>query len=100
MLTKNDFTLLEKLVRKVVREEVANESEAIRDDIRGDIVSLKISLFSELREVKDRIKNLEIRLTKVRDELKAEIRKFFDFHDEDITKMKKQISKLEKQVSN
>lgn len=104
MLTKNDLSQIEKVMRKVAREEIENEAQATRDELGGDIVSLKVSLFSELREIKDRIKNLEIRVTKVHADLKKEIRKFFDFHDEDLKHVKKRLdvveNKIEQQVLN
>ena len=61
MLTKDDL----RVFRKLVREEVEAEGKNIKDDLGYDISSLKIRVSAELGEVKDRLKNLEIRVLSV-----------------------------------
>lgn len=103
MLTKTDLTQFEKLIRKItreiVREEVENESQSIKDELSGDITRAMIKTVGEIRELKDRIKNLEIRVTKMHIDIKKEIRKFFDFHDEDINQLKKRLNEVENKVN-
>lgn len=75
MLTKTDLSQ----IRKVVREEVENEAQSIKDELRSEIKMSMIRTHSEIKELKDKIKNLEIRITRMHDELKKEIRIVVDF---------------------
>ncbi|OGM20375.1 hypothetical protein A2714_00890 [Candidatus Woesebacteria bacterium RIFCSPHIGHO2_01_FULL_38_9] len=61
MLTKTDL----KEIRKIIREEVEVESQNIKDELQADMKMNLIRTLSEIREVKDRLKNVEIKINKV-----------------------------------
>lgn len=66
MLTKNDLTQ----IRKLVREEVEAEGENVRAEVNGEIKLAGIRTAVELREVSNRLKNLEITTRKIQKDLK------------------------------
>ena len=66
MLTKTDLSQ----IRKLVREEVEAEGENIRTDLGGEIKLAGIRTTQELREINDRLKNLEIITRKIQKDLK------------------------------
>ena len=70
MLTKSDLSQ----IRKVVREEVENEAQSIKDELGAGITTSRMRIQTEINELKDRIKNLEIRVSKMHKELKKEIK--------------------------
>lgn len=61
MLTKADL----KEIRKIVREEVETESQNIKDEIQADIKMSLVRISGELNQIKDRLKNLEIKVNKI-----------------------------------
>lgn len=61
MLTKTDLNQ----IRKIVREEVETESQNIKDEIQADIKMSLVRISGELSQVKDRLKNLEIKINKI-----------------------------------
>ncbi|MBI4079270.1 MAG: hypothetical protein HY429_03155 [Candidatus Levybacteria bacterium] len=91
MLTKSDLTE----IRKVIREEVENEAQAIKDALGADITMSRMRIQSEINELKDRIKNLELRVTKMHKELKEEIKTVSHVLDKDNMKTLKRVEKLE-----
>lgn len=68
MLTKSDLSQ----IRKVIREEVENEAQSLKDELQSDITMSRIRVQNDIGELKDRIKNLEIRVAKMHKELKNE----------------------------
>lgn len=85
MLTKEDLLaigkLVDKKVRVIVREEVENEVQAARDSIEVKMTSDRIRVQSDVRGLSDRVKNLDIRVTKNHRELKKEIKQASHFQD-------------------
>ena len=65
MLTKQDLKEIEKLTKRVVREEVETEGENIRIELGSDIRMAGMRTTHELSEVNNRLKNLEIRSSRV-----------------------------------
>lgn len=61
MLTKTDLQAIDKLFSKRIREEIEAEGRNIRDELKSDILSSRIRVQQEIRDLADRIKNLEIR---------------------------------------
>lgn len=98
MLTKDDL----KAIRGVVREEVENETQTIKNELSSDIRMSRMSIQTDIQALKDRMKNSEIRLTKIdskitkmHKELKKEIKESFDFLDKSHLKNKRSIEKIE-----
>ena len=56
MLTKTD--LLQ--IRKIIREEIEAESKPLQEDLRGEIKLSRIEIQKDIRDLKGKIKDLEI----------------------------------------
>ncbi len=102
MFTKQDLSQIGKLVRKVVREEVENETKASKEELQADIIMARIRVQSDIRELKDRIKNVEIgftgletKITKMHKDLKNEIKMVVEFLDKDNMKTAKRVMRIE-----
>ena len=102
MLTKIDLSQIEKLVRKVVREEVENETKALKEELQADIIMTRIRVQNDIEELKNRIKNVEIRFTgletkiiKMHKDLKNEIKMVVEFLDKDNMKTVKRAIRIE-----
>ena len=105
MLTKADLSE----IRKIVREEVENETQAIKNELQGDITMSRMRVQNDISELKDRIKNLDIRMTrlengveklenrvtKMHKDLKNEIKMVVDFLDKENIKTLKRVEKIE-----
>lgn len=91
MLTKTDLTQ----IRKVVREEIGNETQTLKDELQADISMARIRVQNDINELKDRIKNLEIRVTKMHKELKNEIKLVANFLDKENVKAIKRVERIE-----
>lgn len=91
MLSKGDLDQ----IRTVVREEVENEVTAAKDEIQSDATMTKILMQGNINEIKDRIKNLEIKTTRMHRELKAEIKLVVNFLDNENVKTTKRVKKIE-----
>ncbi len=91
MLTKDDLVK----IRKIVREEVENESQAIKDELGADITMSRINIQNDIRGLKDRVKSLEIRLTKMHRELKDEIKLVANFLDRENVATNKRVKRVE-----
>jgi|SRR3989304_7169461 len=87
MLTKNDLTL----IRKIIREEVESEVQSAKEELNHNITMLKIHFASEFKEVNDKLKNLDIRTRKIQKDLDTTI----DFFDKDFLKLRKRVEILE-----
>ena len=98
MLTKADLSE----IRKIVREEVENETQAIKNELQGDITMSRMRVQNDINELKDRIKNIEIRLTKLDNrvakmhkDLKNEIKMVVHYLDKENIKTLKRVEKIE-----
>src|SRR3989344_8820144 len=94
MLTKSDLSQ----IRKVIREEVENEVRTTRTELQADITMARMRLQSEIQELKDRIKNLEIRITKMHRELKEEIKIVSHVLDKENLRTIKKVEKIEEHL--
>jgi len=94
MLTKIDLNQ----IRKVIREEVGNETKALKDELQADITMARMRVQSDLDELKNRIKNLEIRITKMHKELKSEIKLVSNVLDKENLKTFKRVEKIEEHL--
>lgn len=91
MLTKSDVTQ----IRNVIREELENEVRALKDELQADITMSRMRLQEDIGELKDRIKNLELRVTKMHKELKEEIKLVSLVLDKDNMKTQKRVERIE-----
>lgn len=98
MLTKQDLTQ----IRTVVREEVENEVKAAKEDLGADIIMARIRVQNDIEELKNRMKNVEIRftgletkITKMHKDLKNEIKMVVEFLDKDNMKTVKRVMRIE-----
>ena len=98
MLTKTDFIQIRKILKEVVRDEVGNEVQALKDELGSDINMSRMRIQSDISELKDRIKNLEIRISKMHAELKKEIKAVFYFLDKDIVGTIKRVGRIEEHL--
>ncbi len=94
MLTKVDLNQ----IRKVVREEVENEAQSIKDELGADITTSRMRIQTEINELKDRIKNLEIRVSKMHKELKKEIKMVSHFLDKENLLVVKRVENIEEHL--
>ena len=90
MLTKADL----KEIRKIIREEVENEVQNTKDELQADQKMNLIRIVTEIRGVENRLKNLEIRITKVQKDLKYTI----NFLDKEGLKVIKRIERIEEHL--
>ena len=90
MLTKTDL----KEIRKIVREEVETESENIKNEVQAELKMNLIRTLSEVREVKDRLKNVEIKINKIQKDLKYSI----NFLDKFGLKIQSRVNRIEKHL--
>ena len=56
MFTKTDFLQ----IRKIIREEIESESRSLQEDLRGEIKLSRIEIQKDIRDLKGKIKDLEI----------------------------------------
>jgi len=98
MLTKSDLQQIEKIVKTIVREEVENETQALRDDLQADIAMSRMRVQADINELKDRIKNLEIRVAKMHKDLKNEIKMVVHYLDKENMKTLRRVEKIEEHL--
>lgn len=105
MLTKTDIKQIEVSVGKSVRNEVEAEGKNIRDELKSELISARFRIQEEVRELADRIKNLEIRINNLNSDTKNNFTKLdnrftdlFDFLDKDVMKTKKRTERTEKHL--
>jgi len=102
MLTKKDLDQLRKSLqddtRKIIREEVENEAQAIKDELGAEITSSRMRVQNDIEEVKDRVKNVEIRVTKMHKDLKAEIKMVSHMLDKDNIQTAKKVKQIEQHL--
>ena len=105
MLTKSDLSAIDKLVSKRIREEVEAEGKNTRDELKSDVITSRMRLDQQIRELAGRIKNLEIRVNKADKNSEKGFKKLdkrftdlFDFLDKDQLKTAKRVEKIEKHL--
>lgn len=91
MLTKTDLSQ----IRKIIREEVETESKSLREDIQGEIKLARIEIQKEVSALKDKVKNLEIALSKIQ----KDIRKIVNFFDEEYLTLRRRVERLEEHLN-
>lgn len=94
MLTKTDFTE----IRKIIREEMENEITSVKDEIQADITMSRMRVQADISELKDRMKNFEIRVTKMHKELKEEIKLVSHTLDKGNMETLRRVKKIEEHV--
>lgn len=106
MLTKTDLQAIDKLLGKRVREEIEAEGKNTRDDLKSDIINFRIRIQQEIRELADRIKNLEIHMNNFEKDNKKEFLKLnkrftdlFDFLGKDQLKTLKRVERIEEHLN-
>ena len=87
MLTKTDFLQ----IRKIVREEVETESKSLQEDLQGEIKLARIEIQKDIRDLKSKIKDLEISSNKIQ----KDIKKIVSFFDEEYLQVRKRVERLE-----
>lgn len=90
MLTKNDLSQ----IRKVVREEVETDSENTKSELRAEMKLSRMETQSDLRTIKDRLKNVEVATAKIQKSVDIVVN-FFDKQDIDTLK---RVKKIEEQL--
>ncbi|MBI2049583.1 hypothetical protein HYT32_01630 [Candidatus Roizmanbacteria bacterium] len=105
MLTKTDLSQIKSILREIVREEVENESKALKHELQADITMSRIRIQSDIGELKDRVKNLEIgvknlenKVVKMHKELKEEIKLVANFLDKEHMNTVKRVRKIEEHL--
>lgn len=102
MLTKQDLSQ----IRTIIREEVGNEVKAAKEELGADIIMARIRVQNDIEELKNRVKNVEIRLTgletkiiKMHRDLKNEIKLAVEFLDQENVKTAKRVMRIESHLS-
>ena len=105
MLTKTDLKEIDKLIKRRVREETEAEGKNTRDVLKSDILSSRVRIQHEIKDLTDRTKNLEIRLNNFEKDTKKEFQKLnkqfidlFNFLDKDQIKTIERVKKIEKHL--
>ena len=91
MLTKTDFLQ----IRKIIREEVETESKSLQEDLRGEIKLARIEIQKDIRDLKGKIKDLEIATGKIQ----KDIKKIVGFFDEEYLQIRKRVEHLEEHLN-
>lgn len=94
MLTKSDISE----IRKVIREEVGNETQAIKEELQADINMSRMRVQSDIQELRDRIKNLEIRVAKMHKDLRNEIKFVSHILDKENMATLKRVKRIEEHL--
>ena len=90
MLSKKDF----KEIRKIVREEVETEIQNAKEDLQSEMKMNLIRSTKETRDLKDRIKNIDIKLNNIQKDMKYTI----NFLDKEGLKLQKRVDRIEKRL--
>lgn len=91
MLTKTDFLQ----IRKIIREEVETESKSLQEDLQGEIKLARIEIQKDIRDLKSKIKDLEISSNKIQ----KDIKKIVGFFDEEYLQVRKRVERLEEHLN-
>lgn len=106
MLTKTDLQAIDKMFSKRVREEIEAEGKNIRDELKSDILNSRIRIQQEIRDLADRIKNLEIRVNNLEKDTKKNFQalnkrftELFNFLDKDQLRTSKWVERIEEHLN-
>lgn len=106
MLTKTDLQAIDKMFSKRVREEIEAEGKNIKDELKSDILNSRIRIQQEIRDLADRIKNLEIRLNNSEKDTKKNFlalnkrfTELFNFLDKDQLRTSKRVERIEEHLN-
>lgn len=91
MLTKTDLSQ----IRKIIREEVEFESKSLQEDLQGEIKLSRIEIQKDIRDLKSKIKGLEISNNKIQ----KDIKKIIGFFDEEYLQVRKRLERLESHLN-
>ena len=91
MLTKTDLQQIDNIVKKRVREEIEQEVLNAKEELQADIKMSQIRVMEEVSNVKDRLKNLEIKASQIQKDLKYAV----DFLDREFMKDQKRVNRIE-----
>jgi len=91
MLTKTDFLQ----IRKIIREEIEVESKSLQEDLQGEIKLARIEIQKDIRDLKSKIKDLEISSNKIQ----KDIKKIVGFFDEEYLQVRKRVERLEEHLN-
>lgn len=99
MLTQNDLLQIQKLIRKetrkIVREEIEAEVGSARDELQKEMKLLRLELKYEIKDLTNRIKNLEIKAIGIQKDLAIAVK----FLDKDHIETLKRVSILEEHLN-
>jgi uncharacterized protein YpuA (DUF1002 family) len=94
VLTKTDLKAIDKIVKKRIREEVEAESQNTKKELGSEMKMNLVRTIAELRELKDRLKNVEIDTRKIQKDLKHTV----NFLDKEGLKITKRVDGTEKHL--
>jgi len=94
MLTKVDLAEIKKIIKEVVREELETEIQNVKNDLQSEMKMNLIRTLSEIKDVKDRLKNLEIKINQIQKDLKFSV----DFLDKVGLSFQSRMNKIEKHL--
>jgi wyosine [tRNA(Phe)-imidazoG37] synthetase (radical SAM superfamily) len=94
MLTKEDLEQITQIVRTIVREEIELESQKIRDELRAEISLSKMDVKQDIKELSNRMKNVELDIKKIHHDTKIII----NFFEDEDRKIKERLGVVEKHV--
>ena len=106
MLDKNDLQALDKLIAKRIREEIEAEGKNTREELKSDILQSRIRIQQDIRDLTDRLKNLEIRVNNLEKETKKGFQKvnkrfteLFNFLDKDQLRITNRVERIEEHLN-
>src|SRR3989344_1669832 len=94
MLTKTDLQAIDRIVKKRVREEIEVEIQNVKNDLQADIKMSQIRILGEINNIKDRLKNVEIKINKIQKDLKYAV----NFLDKEFLNTQKRVERTEKHL--
>ncbi len=108
-MQKSDLDQIGKLVRKIVREEVKTEVKDSTRTIENQIRLSRMQVQNEINELDDRMKNVEIRVDGVAEDVKDVIKRvrktgktvdsMFDLLDREQMEQRRKIIRIEKHLA-
>ena len=78
-------------IKKIARGEIEAEAKSLQEDLRGEIKLARIEIQKDIRDLKGKIKDLEIASNKIQ----KDIKKVFGFFDEEYLQVRKRVERLE-----
>ncbi len=86
MLTQQDL----KQIRSILREEIESEGENTRNELQSELKLFRFELSEKIHALEDRMKNVEIKITKLQKDVSTLI-VMFDKQDMELLKRVKKI---------